>query len=280
MIIDSHQHFWTLSRGDYLWPNKSVEPIFHDFAPDDVIPLLKTSNVDKTVLVQATDTVAETEFLLDLAAKHSFIAGVVGWVDLSAFDAIQTIDQLRENPILKGLRPMLQDIEDTEWILQDDVQSALAHMESVGLCFDALIQPRHLSALAQIAQRYPDLPIVIDHIAKPKMGAGIMPDQDWLNGMEAIAIQPNTYCKLSGMVTEIGCSWSIDDLGPFAQHVLKIFTPKRVMFGSDWPVVGLASDYQTWVETTKLLTTDLSSDDQAYVFSRTACQFYGLSSIL
>lgn len=275
-MIDAHQHFWTLGRGDYPWPNETVAPIFRDFSPDDLAPLLARAGVKQTVLVQATDTAAETEFLLDLAERHGFIAGVVGWVDLSATNAIAEIDRLRANPRLKGLRPMLQNIEDTDWLLHADVQPALAHMAETDLRFDALIQPRHLPVIAEIARRHPGLQIVIDHIAKPKMGDGRRPDNDWTDGMRRLSDCPNLWCKLSGMITEIGPEWQRADIAPFAATVLDAFGPERVMWGSDWPVVNLAGEYLRWLETAYALTADRSEAERAQIFGETATQFYGL----
>ncbi|SIN76816.1 amidohydrolase family protein [Vannielia litorea] len=276
MRIDAHQHFWTLSRGDYPWPNESVAPIFRDFGPDDLAPLLAAAGIDRTILVQATDTVEETGFLLDLAAGADFVAGVVGWVDLTAPDAMATIDRLRADPALKGLRPMLQNIGATDWILQDAAAPALAHMEATGLRFDALIQPRHLPVIDTLAGRYPGLPIVIDHIAKPVMGGGAAPDAAWLEGIGRLAARANVWCKLSGMVTEAGPEWTDADLAPFAAHVLDAFGAGRVMFGSDWPVLTLASDYATWAQTADRLIAELPAPEQAEVRGGTAARFYGI----
>lgn len=277
-MIDAHQHFWQLDRGDYDWPNASVAPIFRDFGPDDLAPLLEQAGVGQTVLVQATPTVAETEFLLDVAERTPFVAGVVGWVDLTAPDAVATIDRLRQNPALVGLRPMLQSIPETEWILQPRADTALRHMAAVGLRFDALIQPRHLPVIAELADRHRGLGIVIDHLAKPRMGAGLAPDAGWLQGMTALAARGNVRCKLSGMITEIGPDWALSQLGAHAAHVLAQFGPGRVMWGSDWPVVNLAGDYAAWQAASRSLTAHLSPAEQAQVFDQTAREFYRLPS--
>ncbi|WP_227268156.1 amidohydrolase family protein [Roseobacter weihaiensis] len=274
MIIDAHQHFWTLARGDYAWPNETVAPIFRDFTPDDLYPLLKQAGVEKTILVQATDTVAETEFLLTIAAQTDFVAGVVGWVDLTAPDAIATIDRLRRNPMLKGLRPMLQSIPDTDWILQDAAQPALAHMAAVDLSFDALIQPRHLSVIAKLAQRYPSLGIVVDHIAKPQIGAGQGSDQTFQDGIRQVASCENVLCKLSGMVTEAGPDWTPTDLTPYAQTIIDRFGAERVMFGSDWPVVNLAGDYGKWISYVQALLAPLRASARHNILAGTAQRFY------
>lgn len=277
MIIDAHQHFWQLSREHYDWPNESVEAIFRDFSPDDLQPLLHQAGVSRTVVVQALDTIEETRYLLEIAQKYSFVAGVVGWVDLSAANAVARIDELRGDPLLKGLRPMLQNIEETEWILHQENTAALEHMAKTGLRFDALIQPRHLKAIDELAARYPGLPIVIDHIAKPAMGDGRKPDPAWSEGMKAIAAHENCYCKLSGMVTEIGPDWQLDDLRAHADTVIDCFSPERVMFGSDWPVLNLAGDYLGWLNTVRTLIGNLSESEQEAILSRTAIRFYDLA---
>ena len=273
-MIDAHQHFWQLARGDYDWPNASVAAIFRDFAPQDLAPLLAEAGVGQTVLVQATPTVAETRYLLDVAARTPFVGAVVGWVDLTAPDAVATIDALRADPLLRGLRPMLQSIEDTDWILQPAAEAALRHMARAGLRFDALIQPRHLPVIDRLARRHPDLPIVIDHIAKPRMGAGQAPDTDWLAGISALAALPNVWCKLSGMITEIGPDWMPADLTRHAALVLQQFGPARVMWGSDWPVVNLAGDYAAWVAQARALVGEAAEQ----VFDGTARRFYGLGA--
>jgi L-fuconolactonase len=273
-MIDAHQHFWQLDRGDYDWPNASVAPIFRDFGPQDLAPLLAEAGVGKTVLVQATPTVAETRYLLQLASRTPFVAAVVGWVDLTAADAIDTIDDLSADPMLRGLRPMLQSIEDTDWILQPAADAALRHMARVGMRFDALIQPRHLPVIAALAQRHPGLPIVIDHIAKPRMGGGAAPDPAWIDGIARLATLPNVWCKLSGIITEIGPDWVPQDLTREAAHVLQQFGPARVMWGSDWPVVNLAGTYASWVAQARAMV----KKQREQVFDRTARAFYGLEA--
>ncbi|WFE88348.1 amidohydrolase family protein [Roseibium porphyridii] len=276
MIVDAHQHFWTLARGDYAWPNESVAPIFKDFGPQDLEPLLVAASVDRTVLVQATDSVDETRFLLDLAGKSDRIAAVVGWVDFASDAAVKTVQDLAKNPLLKGLRPMLQGIEQSDWILQDAAEAVLTQMVSADLRFDALVQPRHLPHLFELAKRHPGLAIVVDHLAKPEMGEGREPDHLWRMGMESLAARPNVYCKLSGMVTEIGPDWKLQDLQPFAKTILDCFGPDRVMFGSDWPVVNLASDYASWITAARSLLSGLSESNVSKIMGGTARKFYGI----
>lgn len=276
MIIDAHQHFWQLSRGDYPWPNADVAPIFRDFLPADLAPLLQRNGIRQTILVQATDTLAETEFLLTLAEQNTLVAGVVGWVDLARSDAISHIDRLRQDPHLKGLRPMLQNIAETDWILHPDVQLAVAHLENVGLCFDALVQPRHLRTIATLAQTFPRLKIVIDHAAKPAILGGADAGDDWRNGMAQLAAFKNVHCKISGLATEAGPDWSVAGLQPVVDHLLDSFGPARVMWGSDWPVLNLAGDYDRWWQASTTLLRGLSPAERSDVFGGTAARFYGL----
>lgn len=276
-MIDTHQHFWKLSRGDYPWPNTSVAPIYKDFLPFDLAPLLEENGVEKTILVQATPTVEETEFLLDLAEKTDFVAGVVGWVDLAAPEAKDTIDRLRGNPFFKGVRPMLQDISNTAWVLQPQVLDVLSHVAEAGLTMDALVQPRHLPAIHQLLLEQPDLKVVIDHIAKPDIAAGPA-DNWWLNGMEKLANCPNCYCKLSGMVTEAGPYWTPEQLRTYVEHIIDLFGPERTMWGSDWPVVNLASDYTSWIGVFEEILTGLEGRISRKTLSKTAEHFYDLVS--
>lgn len=246
MIIDTHQHFWRLARGDYGWLTAALAPIFRDFTPDDLLPILKAAGVSRTIAVQAAPTVAETEFLLSLADRHDWIAGVVGWVDLVSSDAPRQIAALAGHPRLVGLRPMIQDIPDDDWILDPALGPAIASMIEHDLTFDALVLPRHLSRLQTFLSRHPGLRVVIDHCAKPGIHAGRM--QPWADDMAAVAAHPNTVCKLSGLTTEAGPGWSAEALAPYLEHVLGCFGQDRVLFGSDWPVMELATCYQDWVE--------------------------------
>ena len=276
MIIDAHQHFWTLGRGDYPWPDASVAPIFKDFGPDDLNPALQQAGVSHTVLVQATDTVAETRFLLEIAAKTDFIAGVVGWVDLSADDAVETLTELAKNPMLRGVRPMLQNIAAEDWILGADCADAIEAMITLGLRFDALIQPRHLGAIKVLTQRYPDLQIVVDHGAKPEISPGVAPAVPWRDGLAGLAESPSVYCKLSGLVTEARGDWDMADVATHGQEIIKCFGADRVMWGSDWPVVNLAADYAAWFRAVQSIASEHGPEAAAQIMGRTANRFYNL----
>ncbi len=249
--IDAHQHFWRLERGDYGWLTPELAPIYRDFLPEDLAPFLERHGIAGTVLVQAAPTEAETAFMLALADSHAFIEGVVGWTDFAAPDAPGRIARAARHPKLKGLRPMIQDIADVDWMLRPELGPAYAAMVTEDLVFDALVLPRHLDNLAVLLSRHPDLRTVVDHCAKPEIATGGF--RDWAAAMKRIASGSAAYCKLSGLVTEAGADWNAERLRPYAEHVLSVFGPDRVVWGSDWPVCTLAASYDAWVEATDTL---------------------------
>ncbi|MFY0682781.1 MAG: amidohydrolase family protein [Thalassovita sp.] len=272
--IDSHQHFWQIDRGDYDWMTDEVASIRHDILPKDLKPYLEAHKISGTIAVQAAATVAETRFLLDLAAKNPLIKGVVGWVDVTAKDASETLQDLAQNPLFKGIRPMLQDIPETEWVLQPSVIETLRSVAKLGLKMDVLITPRHLDVIATLAQKIPDLQMVVDHCAKPTFDPA--PTESWHAGMAQLATFDQISCKFSGLVTEIGPNWTPGQLDPVLDRLLSTFTPKRVMWGSDWPVLNLAGDYDRWVTTTQDMLAPLSEGDAADIWGNTASRFYDL----
>ncbi len=275
--IDAHQHFWQIARGDYDWMTDDVAAIRHDILPPDLEPVLQRHRIGGTVVVQAAATVAETDFLLGLAQDHAFIKGVVGWADLCDVQAPEVLERLAGIPKLKGLRPMLQDIDDTRWIADARVMTNLQAMADVGLRLDALVTPRHLDVLAEVAAQLPSLPIVIDHCAKPVIRAGADAGDIWRRGMARLAEFPHIMCKVSGLANEAGPHWSADSLQPVVDHVLSVFGPDRVMWGSDWPVLNLAGDYDAWVAASDQLFSGLSAPDKAAVYGGTARRFYGIT---
>jgi L-fuconolactonase len=275
--VDAHHHLWRIGRGDYGWLNdKDTPTINRDFLPADVVPHLKACGIDKTILVQCAETVAETEFLLELAVDAPFIGGVVGWVDLTSKSAPDQIGWLAQNPTLKGLRPMLQGLPEDDWILRPDLAPALAAMKANGLRFDVLIFPRHLPHVAKFFGAHGDLPMVIDHGAKPYIARGEV--APWKRDMGAIARDyPNVCCKLSGLATEAAPGWSSDTLKPYVDALIDIWGPKRLMWGSDWPVLNMAGDYPGWFAIAQKLTAHLSEQDRADIFGNTAQRFYGIA---
>jgi len=245
MRIDAHQHFWLMRNRQGQWPPPDLAEIHRDFMPHDLEPALKASGIGGTVLVQSLPALADTEFMLDLADRHAFILGVVGWVDLKASDAAAHIARLAAHPKLKSLRPMLQDIPDVDWIDDPRLEPAIAAMREADLRFDALVMPQHLRALTAFAERHADLPIVIDHGAKPRIATDeIIP---WREAMAKLAALPNVHCKLSGLLTEAGERRDADAIRPYADALLELFGPERLMWGSDWPVLRLAGNYEDWL---------------------------------
>jgi L-fuconolactonase len=285
--IDSHQHFWQLARGDYTWLRPDVPglaPIYRDFLPEHLQPQLASHRVAQTVLVQAADSEQETEFLLDLAGRHAFVAGVVGWTDLSKPDAAATLERWARNPKFKGVRPMLQDLPADDWIAHAPHPEAVRALLRLGLRLDALVQPRHLQPLLQFIRSYPELPIVIDHAAKPQLaqGWGEAWAGTWRSTLGQIAAQPQVVCKFSGLLTEMAApverseAANLAALRPVWDKLLQWFGPARLMWGSDWPVLNLNGDYLLWHAVANALLAALSDAERAAVFGGNAAAFYRL----
>ncbi|HEU4780559.1 MAG TPA: amidohydrolase family protein [Steroidobacteraceae bacterium] len=272
-MVDSHQHFWRLDRGDYGWLTPAHAPIYRDFLPEHLAPQLAQAGVSTTIVVQAAATVAETRFLLDLAREHPFIAGVVGWVDFESATVADTIADLAANPLLVGLRPMIQDIPDPDWMLDTSLAPAFESMLDHGLVFDALVLPQHLPALLELTARYPDLAMVLDHGAKPPIATGNL--AAWKQGITALSRATTMVCKLSGLATEAG-SVAPSALAPAVLHLLESFGPKRMMWGSDWPVCELVCPYDEWRATSDTLLARLTTTEREQIYSGTARATYGI----
>jgi len=270
--VDAHQHFWHLARGDYDWLRPSLGPIHRDFSPRDLAPILARHGIGRTILVQAAPTIAETRFLLALARQAPFVAGVVGWVDFEAQDSPDQIALLAADPLLVGLRPMVQDIDDDDWLLRPSLASAFRAMIAHDLVFDALVRPRHLPRLAKVIDRHPDLSVVVDHAAKPPIGEGRL--DPWRANLAVVARTPHACCKLSGLVTEARSDWTPDHLRPYTDHVLAIFGAARVLWGSDWPVVNLAGGYDCWRAATTDLLQGIDAGGRAAILGGNAVRVY------
>lgn len=245
MKIDAHQHYWKLSRGDYGWLTPDKGPIYRDFMPEDLEPHLARHGIARTILVQAAPTEAETKFLLQLAVTTQSAAGVVGWVDFEAPDANARLAALAKHDKFLGVRPMLQDIEDPEWLLEHVSTDCRAVMVAEGLVFDALVHPRHLPILIAFMSRTLCPKIVIDHCAKPWRRAIGGNRKLWETDMAALAAR-GAWCKLSGFVADIGEDWTVATIESTVRFVLDTFGPDRIIWGSDWPVVNLAGGYDKW----------------------------------
>ena len=274
MRIDAHHHFWRLDRGDYGWLSPDLAALYRDYLPADMAPLLARARIDRTILVQAAPTEAETDFLLGLADQTDDIAGVVGWTDFEAPDAAHRIAALAARPGLVGLRPMIQDIAADDWMLSPAVAPALRAMAEEGPTFDALVMPPHLTILREFIARNPALDVVIDHAAKPDIAAGEI--DDWARNMRRLGRETRAACKLSGLATEAAPGWTADTLRPYVDVLLEAFGAYRLMWGSDWPVLNLNGDYARWLDAAEQLTAGLSADEREAVFGRTAAVFYGV----
>ena len=276
MRIDSHQHFWDLDRLSYPWMPPAPSPLLQNFLPRNLKPALDRNRFDGSITVQATTQPEEAAWLLNLAEENAFILGVVAWVDLTSPGLGQILDHLQVHAKFKGVRHPVHDEPDDRWLLRAEVVEGLRELERRGIPYDLLLRPRHLPVVVELVERVPELPMVIDHIAKPMIAQRVM--DGWAEDMERIAKIPHIHVKLSGMVTEANpAKWSAEDLRPYVQHVLRLFGPDRLMFGSDWPVCLLAG---SWKEVLAAFTQALgaqSIDLREKILGETAQRFYKLS---
>lgn len=272
MHIDSHFHLWRPARGDYGWLTPAAGSLYRDYEPDEFAPLLATHGVDAAILVQAAPSAAETEFLLAHAERHPWIAGVIGWTDMAAGDAPARIAALAGTPKLLGLRPMLQDLSDPAWILDDRIRPALQAMARHGLVFDALVRAAQLPAIRVLAARHPDLSIVLDHFGKPRIGDA--PAAAWMDTISALADAPNVAVKLSGLLTESPPGADAATLAPFFDHVASRFGAGRIIWGSDWPVLTMAGSYADWLAISHALLAPLGSGVRKAILGANAARIY------
>ena len=274
--IDAHQHYWSLRRADYTWLTPSETGIYRDFMPDDLSSALGECAVHATVLVQAAPTEAESRFLLDLARRHRSIAGVVGWTDFESSDVADRINRLvlDSHGMLKGLRPMVQDIGDPDWLDRRSLDGAFEAMIVNDLAFDALVTPTHLGALERRLQRHPELRAVIDHAGKPDIaGARLEP---WAGLLKQLAHGTNVHCKLSGLLTQAKPAAGVVEIDAFVRDIFACFGAERVMWGSDWPVVTLRAGYREWLEMCLELVGRYAPGGADAVFGANAIRFYHL----
>lgn len=279
MRIDAHQHFWRLARGDYRWLRPTMGVLWRDYEPAHLAPHLARAGIARSVLVQAADSMAETAFLLELARAQPSVAGVVGWIDFGARNAVATIEELSDEPLLVGVRPMLQDLGDPRWMLRREFDPVWREMSVRGLRLDALVRSEHLGHLRELAARHPELTIVVDHLAKPcvvPFGERWTHFDAWRDHLRGLARQTRASCKLSGLITEAAVSWCVDDLRPYVDVALDTFGPERLIWGSDWPLVELRGGYAAWWETTVELLSPLAEHQRAAILGGNAARVYGL----
>jgi L-fuconolactonase len=278
-IIDAHHHFWDPQAADYPWLTGALEPIRRTFEADDLRPELLANGVSGTILVQTRSSLDETRAFLDLAARTRFIVGVVGWLDLTEPYVRDVLRELRLHPggeRLVGIRHQVHDEEDPDWLLRDDVRRGLHEVQQAGLAYDLLVRSRELPAALDTARALPLLRFVIDHIAKPPIATGVL--DPWRALIAPFGELPNTWCKVSGMVTEATWpSWTVEDLRPYVDHVLDVFGTERLLFGSDWPVCLVAASYGRVLDAALELFSDLSDAQRAAIFRETARRCYSLA---
>ena len=272
--IDAHQHFWKFDPVRDSWIDENMQKIQRDFLPEDLLPLLQENQFSGCVAVQASQSEDETNFLINLAAKNDFIKGVVGWVDLRDVIIEERLKYFSSNKIIKGFRHVVQG-ESDDFMLRKDFQNGIAALKQFNYTYDILIFHRQLPAAISLANQFPDQPFVIDHIAKPDIKSGDI--SSWKKGIVEIAKAENVWCKISGMVTEADWkNWKTDDLKPYLDVVFENFSADKLMFGSDWPVCNVASDYTEVVKTLEDYISQLSLPNQNKIWYKNASSFYKL----
>lgn len=275
--IDAHQHFWQLSQPfNYEWlKSPELAAIHRDFLPVDLAPHMKQVGIERSVFVQTQHNLAETRWALNLARDFSWIAGVVGWVDLQSEHCEEQVLEFRDDPKFVGVRHVTQDEPNDNFIVQDNVVRGLKTLARHRVPFDLLFYEKHLRHAATLARLVPELPLVINHLAKPRIRSREM--ESWLPHLREAARFPNVFCKLSGLITEADWSgWKAADLRPYVEAALECFGPRRCMFGSDWPVCELAGTYEQVHQALCDCLGPLSADELDRIFGLTAIGVYGL----
>lgn len=275
--IDGHHHFWKYTAKDYGWMSDQMSVIRRDFLPADLKAEITKAGVDGVVSVQARQILEETRWLLELASQNSFIKGVVGWVPLTDPKVGASIEKFAGNKKLRGMRHVLHDEADDMYIARSDFGRGVDALHYYGLVYDILIFEKHLPQTIQFVDKHPGMVFVLDHIAKPKIKEHLM--SPWRENIKELAKRPNVYCKISGMVTEADWKhWTESDLKPYIDTVIEAFTPRRLMFGSDWPVCLVATQYSRWHAHVAKAIAKLSASEQARILGGTAIEAYGLEA--
>ena len=278
-IIDAHQHFWQFAQPfNYDWLHQPQHaPICRDYLPKDLKPHLDNTGVEKTVFVQTQHNVEENRWVLGLAEENDFIAGVVGWVDLASEECEEQLQQFKDHPKFVGIRHITQDEPDDDFIIRPEVIRGLQVLQKHSVPFDLLFYVKHLQHATTLAQALPELPMVIDHLAKPRIKD--QATDDWIDNFRAAAKYPNVYCKLSGMVTEADWqNWKPADLKPYVEAAMEAFGPERLMYGSDWPVCELAASYEQVHAALVEVLGPISDSERDAIFGGTAAKFYQLKT--
>jgi L-fuconolactonase len=275
-MIDAHHHFWQYDPEQYAWIGPQMQVLQQDFMPNDLKALTDEAGVDGVVSVQARQSLAETEWLLSMAESHDWIRGVVGWAPLVDANIAYDLQRFAGRDKLKGIRHVLHDEPDDYYMDREAFNRGLSLLVRLDLVYDILIFARHLPQTIGLVDRHPNQRFVLDHVAKPEITAARF-DEQWQRDIRTLAKRPNVMCKFSGVVTEVrDAEWNIDLIRPYWDTVLEAFGPGRLMFGSDWPVCLLRTDYARWAQTERTLVSELSDDEQRDVLHNTAARTYQL----
>lgn len=276
MKIDTHQHFWKYNDQDYVWMSAAMGKLRRDHLPIELLPLMKTAGIGSTVAVQARQTLEESEWLLQLAAEHSFIRAVVGWVDLASERIVEQLERFSRHERFRGVRHVVHDEPDDQFMLRPAFLRGLSELKRFGLTYDLLLFPRHIPVACEVVKRFPDQLFVLDHIAKPPVRAGNV--EHWSHDIRRLAAFPNVFCKISGLVTEGNWnSWTAQDFAPYIDVVLNAFGSHRLMIGSDWPVCTLAAEYKEVIELGMGYIKKLSLSEQQAILEDNPRRFYSIS---
>lgn len=272
LVVDTHNHFWDIARSDLYWMTPDLTPLRRSFTPPDLKPALDAVGVDRSIIVQAARSRWDNLWWLGLADRYPYIGGVIGWVDLAAPDAGATLDEYRRHPAFRGVRATAENVPDPAWLARPDVRRGIREVARRGLVLDLLVRTPHLPHVPRLAEENPDLPLIIDHLAKPPLAAGDL--DEWSRGLAALAPYPHVWCKVSGLLTEAGPAPTTAAIRPAVRFALDTFGPSRLMWGSDWPVCLLAAGYgETHRAVTEALG-PLSARDRAALFGGNAVRVY------
>jgi L-fuconolactonase len=279
MRLDSHHHFWNYLPSEYPWIDDQKKSLQRDFGPPELQAVVDPTGIDRVISVQARQTLEETRWLLEIAEQHSLVAGVVGWVPLVSEELRGLLERWTKHPKLKAVRHVVQDEPDDRFLLGDAFQRGIKTLNDFGLVYDILIFAKHLETTIEFVDRHPQQAFVLDHIAKPTIRRNAF-DQAWAKHIRELAKRDQVACKFSGVATEVRENdWDINLIRPYWETVLEAFGPRRLMFGSDWPVCLLKTDYRRWVQTVEKLTASLSTDEQEWFWKSTATQWYHLDPL-
>ncbi len=277
MRVDTHQHFWKHNDRDYVWMTDGMDKLRRDHLPEDLLPLMRAAKIGATVAVEARQCLEESNWLLQLADKYPFIRAVVGWVDLCGEQVVEQLELLAQHPKFRGVRHVVHDEPDDEFMLRQSFLNGLSQLKRFGLTYDLLLFPRHLPVACEVVKRFPHQRFVLDHIAKPPIRSGEI--EPWAHDLKRLAESENVFCKISGLVTETKWnSWKAQDFEPYLDVVLDAFGPHRLMIGSDWPVCTLAADFATTIDLGVDYISRLSGDERRAIWETNPIEFYSIGA--